>query len=386
MPRLSLSMEGVGPKSEGSRLDSAVCRGPQVVILADDLTGACDSAAAFLGRARRARIWLGERGLASGDVDVLSLSTESRNEPARKAAAWVRDFAEDLYRLFPTGTFFKKVDSAGRGYFAEEMEAARVAIGAELTVYAPAFPAAGRRVVGGELHVWDVTGSATTVRLRELFPVALRDRIASIAVGTDAEIEAALLRAIEEDRHVLMCDAAAQSDLQRLVRVARRMPQRVLWAGSAGLSMELAQTLSAGMGKVPLEGRRGGRTLIVCGTPHPLTQVQMRRLSSAASEAVDCVVAEVRCGVTSEAELRNIFNDAGEVGSLVLTGGDTAAMVLRALGADAIDVAGEMSPGIPWGVLRGGLADGCVVMTKSGGFGDEHVLVDALHFCRGVAS
>jgi uncharacterized protein YgbK (DUF1537 family) len=81
-----------------------------------------------------------------------------------------------------------------------------------------------------------------------------------------------------------------------------------------------------------------------------------------------------------------MFRDAEPVGSLVLTGGDTAAMVLKAFEAEWIDVAGEMEPGVPWGILRGGLADGCVVVTKSGGFGGEHVLVDALHFCRGVTA
>lgn len=375
------------PERERSRLDFVESDGPQVIILADDLTGASDSAAAFLGRRRRARVWLGDRSFESADVDVLSFSTESRNEAAPEAAARVRRFAEELYRLLPAGMFFKKVDSAGRGYFAEEMEAARLAIGAELTMYAPAFPAAGRRVLNGELHVWDVTGRASRIRLRELFPLELRDRVASIPVGTEIEIEASLLRAIEEGRHVMICDAASQSDLQRMVRVARRLPQRLLWAGSAGLGLELAQTLNAGTGKVDVGSRKEGKTLIICGTPHPLTQVQMERLSRVAAEAaMDCVVAQVRCGTTSDEELQAIFNDAGEVGSLVLTGGDTAAMVLRALGADAIDIAGEMSPGIPWGVLRGGLADGCVVITKSGGFGDEHVLVDALHFCRGVAS
>lgn len=380
-------MESAGQQKDESRLDSAVSSDPQVVILADDLTGACDSAAAFLGRNRRARVWLGERSFESADVDVLSLSTESRNEAAADAAARVGAFAEDLYRQLPLGTFFKKVDSAGRGYFAEEMEAARLAIGAELIVYAPSFPAAGRRVLNGELHVWDVTGNATAVLLRELFPVELRDRIALIPVGSDIEIEASLLRAIEEGRQVLICDAESQSDLQRVVRIARRLPQRLLWAGSAGLSLELAQTLRAGTRKIDIGDRKAGKTLIVCGTPHPLTQMQVERLSNTgADDGADCVIARVRCGATSDEELRRIFTDAGEVGSLVLTGGDTAAMVLRALDADAIDIAGEMSPGIPWGVLRGGLADGCVVITKSGGFGDEHVLVDALHFCRGVAS
>lgn len=359
---------------------------PQVVIIADDLTGACDSAAAFLGERRRAKVWLGHGGGdLSSSADVWSFSTETRNEAASVAARRVKAVAEELRRLLPTVTFFKKVDSAGRGHFGEEMEAARMAIGADVTVYAPAFPAAGRHVSNGVLHVHDATRKGSNVRLCEFFPQEIRERIALIPTGTDIDVERFLFSAIAEGNHVLLCDAGSSTDLQRIVWVARRLPQRILWAGSAGLSFEYARMLSPGNREEGATAGKNGKTLIFCGTPHPLTRIQIDRLSEA-EVRVNCVVASVRCGVSSEDDLRRIFNDAAQVGSLVLTGGETAAWVLLALGAESIEIAGEMAPGVPWGIVHGGLADGCIVITKSGGFGDEHVLVDALHFCRGVAS
>jgi uncharacterized protein YgbK (DUF1537 family) len=267
------------------------------------------------------------------------------------------------------------------------MEAARVATGADLTVYAPAFPEVGRCVLNGVLHVRDAIGTDSKIQLRDLFPLEMHDQIALICSGTDTEVEHSVLKAMDEGRHILLCDAGSSGDLQRIVRVVGMLPQRLLWAGSAGLSFELAQTLSIGMRKADIDARRSGKTLVVCGSPHPLTRIQMEHLSKTGADVqMNCVIAQVRCGVTSDDSLRKMFHDAGPVGSLVLTGGDTAAMVLSALGAESIAVRGEMAPGIPWGMLHGGLADGCVVVTKSGGFGDEHVLVDALHFCRGVAS
>lgn len=360
---------------------------PQIVILADDLTGACDSAAAFLGEKRRARVWLqdGRYDLYS-NADVWSFSTESRNEVAAVAAKCVKKIAEELRRMLPAATFFKKVDSAGRGHFGEEMEAARVAIGADVTVYAPAFPAAGRCVLNGELHVWDATGKIAKTRLRDILPPEMEERTALIPAGRDSDVEKSLVDAIARGRHILLCDAGSSVDLERVVRVARTLPLRMLWAGSAGLGIELARTLAPGIHEAAADTCRGGKTLIFCGTPHPLTRMQMDRLSKAeAAVQMHCVVASVRCGVSSDDELRRIFSDAGQVGSLVLTGGDTAAMVLRALDTKSIEVAGEMATGVPWGILHGGLADGCIVVTKSGGFGDEQVLINALHFCRGVA-
>lgn len=78
----------------------------------------------------------------------------------------------------------------------------------------------------------------------------------------------------------------------------------------------------------------------------------------------------------------NRSNYLGGVASLVLTGGDTAAMVLRALGAESIEVLGEVVAGVPWGRVSGGLADGRFVVTKSGGFGDEMALVEAVKFLQ----
>ena len=65
----------------------------------------------------------------------------------------------------------------------------------------------------------------------------------------------------------------------------------------------------------------------------------------------------------------------GMVGALVLSGGDTARLLCGALAADAIHLGGEVLPGIPWGRLEGGLADGTTVVTKSGGFGGPDVLL-----------
>jgi uncharacterized protein YgbK (DUF1537 family) len=113
----------------------------------------------------------------------------------------------------------------------------------------------------------------------------------------------------------------------------------------------------------------------------------MDRLTKAVSESsLPCVSVQVRCDECSEDSLRRAFREAGTVGSLVLTGGDTAAKILRALGAEAIEIGGEMTLGIPWGIVHGGMANGCVVVTKSGGFGGENALVEAVHFCHGVTS
>ena len=66
------------------------------------------------------------------------------------------------------------------------------------------------------------------------------------------------------------------------------------------------------------------------------------------------------------------------VGGLVLTGGEVAAAVCAALGAETLRLGGELLPGIPWSVVEGGVATGALIATKAGSFGDERALLTAL--------
>lgn len=361
---------------------------PQVVILADDLTGACDSAASFLSPERSAWVWLRDGFAGANAADVWSFSTESRDETPGVAEERVKRLIEGLGELLPSTLLFKKVDSAGRGCFAEEIAAASESIGAELVIYAPGFPETGRFVLNGSLHIHDATGERRETRIHDLVPEQMHASIGWIACGTDGSVEQTFRREIGDEKHLLVCDAGESEDLERIVRVAGRLPQRLLWAGSAGLGRELGRILPSGNSVLKRSRDLArGQTLIFAGSSHSVTRLQMDRLTKATSESsLPCISMPVRCEECNEDSLRRVFQEAGSVGSLVLTGGDTAAKVLRALGAEAIEIMGEMTMGIPWGVVHGGMANRCVVVTKSGGFGGEDALVEAVHFCHGVTS
>jgi uncharacterized protein YgbK (DUF1537 family) len=385
------SQEGTIHRHDNAEDTEAAC--PLVIILADDLTGACDSAAAFLSPGRSAWVWLRDRSIEAKAANVWSFSTESRNETPAVAAEKVKKLIRGLAGLPPSILFFKKVDSAGRGCFAEEIAAARALLGADLVVYSPAFPESGRFVVNGSLHIHDVTGERREIRIHDIFPQQMHTSIGLIPSGTDTLVEQSLLQAVGEGKHLLVCDAGESGDLERIVRVAGRLHRRILWAGSAGLGRELARVLPSGMfavreAHVPIpRAPIHGKTLIFAGSSHSVTRLQMDHLSEAISKnSLPCIPIHIRFEECSEDSLQKKFQEAGAIGSLVLTGGDTAAMVLRALGADAIEIAGEMTVGIPWGIVHGGMADGCVVVTKSGGFGGENALLEAVHFCQGVTS
>src|SRR5581483_3681510 len=92
-----------------------------VTILADDLTGACDTGCLFAGN--------GPVGvavdalLAAGDRPVLAVDTGTRTLPPEAAAAAIHAAARGLGDRLLRGPAFKKIDSTMRGPIAVELDA-----------------------------------------------------------------------------------------------------------------------------------------------------------------------------------------------------------------------------------------------------------------------
>jgi len=223
---------------------------------------------------------------------------------------------------------FKKIDSTLRGNVRTEIEAAMEAFGFDSAVITPAFPDMGRIVRNGCLQV---------------------DGERRVHAG------------------ISLLDAVCNEDLDGIV--AENLDQRVLWAGSAGLASALARKLYRP--PQPLRAPSIDGPLIFCiGSDHPATVAQVGALRGPQ------VFLMVR-GLTIAEEIQHAVRGAG---ALFITGGDTASMVLAAIGAEGIEVKHEVITGVPWGLLIGGGLDGLPVVTKSGGFGAPDTLLRVAEF------
>jgi uncharacterized protein YgbK (DUF1537 family) len=89
-------------------------------------------------------------------------------------------------------------------------------------------------------------------------------------------------------------------------------------------------------------------------------------------EIIPTVMAEAVAGILDLKKFTGVF----------LTGGDIAGAVCRRLSASAIEVQGEVAPGIPVGELVGGPWQGMGVGTKAGGFGSLEALVESITYLR----
>jgi len=331
------------------------------LVIADDLTGACDAAVPFALRGLRVRVALDFQG-ELGAIDVLAISTESRDGD-------LASFRKVLDRLLPLRPriLFKKIDSTLRGNVGPEVSAALDAFGCDVAVVTPAFPAMGRVVEAGYLRV-DGDFGFVPIELAAYFG-DLRARLA-------------------------LRDAACDAHLDAIVREGLASGGRVLWAGSAGLATALARATQAGS---PSALAFSPAPAIFClGSDHPVTMEQQGRLveqrtaalflaetvrNEAISEALEQgrhVVLRIRRGQTAAERVREVLS--GAAGPLVLCGGDTASLVCRALDVHTIELRQEVSAGIPCGTIEGGSFDGMPVVTKSGGFGRPDALIEVADF------
>jgi len=101
---------------------------PRIAILADDLTGAADTAAGMLAAGRPWVTWQRSNGsLAWHDDDrIVAIDAGTRQASAADAGKSVRDLAA-LCRTAGFAHIYKKIDSTLRGNVAAELAAFRAA-------------------------------------------------------------------------------------------------------------------------------------------------------------------------------------------------------------------------------------------------------------------
>jgi uncharacterized protein YgbK (DUF1537 family) len=385
----------------------------RLTIIADDLTGACDAGALFCGRGRVTVLTdhTGPRPEMNGQT--LALHTGSRSVPPDEAARRVRDACARIGPRLSASHVLKKIDSTLRGPIAAELDALLAVTGLTGALVTPAFPAQGRTVRGGVLHVAGVPAHETPVGRDPDYPGATSDVVEILTACSTRPVRrltlddvrgprADLDRALElAEGAVLVADAETDADLLTLAQAARSRPSLLL-AGSAGLAGALATAIGAPAPSAAVP--REGTWLIVAGSLHPATRAQVGALEGAgvAGVWVDPVspvdpapaIAALATGqpafvasrpsdhrlsrldgVVMARRLAGVTHDVlGHTPPAVicLTGGDTAQAVLHQLGARCLELTGAPAAGLAIGdasVTRGTTRATLAVLTKAGGFG-----------------
>ena len=121
-------------------------RAGQILILADDLSGAAELAGIAFDFGLSAEVH--REANTSSAADVISIDTDSRQLSPDEAAARLRDVLSHIH-LDSAAWKFKKIDSLLRGNVRSEIEALLEATGLQRAVVVPANPSRGRTILAG---------------------------------------------------------------------------------------------------------------------------------------------------------------------------------------------------------------------------------------------
>lgn len=329
----------------------------RILGFADDLTGALEAGAKFAERGLRTAVAARTVDCAGYEAAVLDTETRhlKREEAEAVLAAMAGEEAEAIY---------KKTDSTLRGHIGAELRALeRVYPGR--AAYIPAYPAMGRTVRRGELHVDGVPVHLTAFGRDGLNPV----RSGSVADAIGGGFEC---RVYEGETDEDVAAAVADALEERGCRIV---------AGPASVAEELAARFGGAKRAAAWPAIR--RCLVVNGSRHERSgrQMEFAKARGCVGEtdgsAWRVMEGETRGGAgaleiaarTGEAVAIRLA--AGEAEAAMAIGGDTSFGVWKALGCGALEPLGEVVAGVAVSRVVG---TNLHLITKAGGFGGEDIL------------
>jgi uncharacterized protein YgbK (DUF1537 family) len=409
----------------------------QILIIADDLSGAADCGMACAGSGLHTVVMLGN-SVSAVDADVLAVDADTRGlDPKR--AVWETAMLMRRYMSSREQVVFKKLDSTLRGNVGAELAAVLTTQrgatpqGHVVAVLAPAFPANGRTTLQGkqflngkpleEMEIWQREGKQGS----SYIPAMLEEagmRSAVLTLETIRSSNGSLrkkMTQLAEDIDVLVCDAEIDQDLQAIAGAAVALGHSTVWAGSAGLAYHLpkAIALTPTLPAISDQPLASGPTLFVVGSSAGISREQVRvltssskvrmitippgdllagmqsskrreherRLAEAFVSKKDVVVLlgvedklKIDAGrLLSSALAQMIMPHANKAGALVVTGGETARLVLQTWGVTGLRLLKELEPGLPFSITEN-WGRQLPVITKAGDFGNSQTLLHCQQF------
>jgi 4-hydroxythreonine-4-phosphate dehydrogenase len=304
------------------------------LVVADDLSGAAESAATFLLRTTRITVHLASDGFelpgrAAEASRVVVLDSDTRHAAPAVAGDLVARYAAQLVGASRTTRVVKKVDSLLRGNLAAEVGALAAVLDA-VPVVATALPSSGRTLVGGVPLVDGSPLATTTLWDAEDGPVPAR--VADVLTGLDhvlvpldvvrdpVRLRAALVAA-EAAGRAAVCDAETDADLDAVVAATTALRHPLL-VGSAALVAADARQLPSDPAPDPVRPITGRHVVVaVVGSAAPGIAEQVAAL---AELGLSVVTLDPRRLLESPQEATGLVAEALTTTGLALTLDQTA--------------------------------------------------------------
>ena len=233
-------------------------------IIADDLTGACDTALQFFNAGLETAVlvehqsWKEEKTFANW---TWVINTDSRHLDSYDAVARVKKLTHFMVEKLGVDAIYKKLDSTFRGHIAQECLGVLDELRWQACLVAPAYPEQDRQTIGGYQIVAGLPLEQTDAARDPLCPVHqsyLPDILSeqsspnivgylplSLVIDGAGPIRQKLMELLAERKKLILADACSDIDLEQIALAINALPNdmRVLPCGSAGLAKAMTKKL-----------------------------------------------------------------------------------------------------------------------------------------------
>ena len=312
-----------------------------VGIIADDLTGANDTALQFKLRGADTNILLntGTDPKSAAKQQTWAISTESRNVEPDEAFEKVKNATKYFVEKINPDFFYKKIDSTVRGNIAVEILAMLEVLEMDAAIVMPAFPQEGRTTVGGYHLLKGVPIERTEMARDPHSPIAeshlpslFRQQIGenfehivdNIKLKTIMDGAGPILKKInkkvEDGAKIIIMDSVSTTDIEQIILAMGKSNYKLLPVGNAAAAKVLSniwfpvednskhEVLSVKLPRLP--------KFIVSGSATEITANQIDKFEQNADEENSLVIElsmdTILSGVKDDLVERIVSNLSGE--------------------------------------------------------------------------
>ena len=303
-------------------------------IIADDLTGANDTALQFHIKGANTQIILSDETnpLNIKGTQVWAMSTESRNVDSQTAYNNVVRVARLFKEKLNPDFIYKKIDSTIRGNIAIEVLALLSEFDYDASVVVPAFPSEMRTTVGGYHLLKGVPIERTEMAcdphspireshlptlLKNQLPDEYKEQVGQIELKTVMKGAGPILQKINDliksGKKMIVADAVSTVDIEQIALAINKIESKILPVGTAAFAQSLSEYWFS-----DIKNEHITKTLpnlpkfIVSGSATQITANQIEKLEN--SDEFDNILSlsldmqTVLAGVTDELVQRVVSN------------------------------------------------------------------------------
>ena len=386
----------------------------RLLILADDLTGSLDTGVQMAVKGYEVTVLVQSTGIPNDfHEDVLVINTDTRHKESAEVYRIISDLVKDaIHEGFKR--FYKKTDSGLRGNIGAELTALLEATGEKTLLFVPAWPKMNRITKEG-IHYVNGVPLAQSIFAKDVLNPVTESRIDRL-IHLQSDVPVCLQAENAETEGIAVYDCINEAEMERHAAKIFADPHRpLIAAGCAGL-LEKYPICSEKADSSDLCAGLHKELTVLCGSLNEVTLKQLQYAQKHNACRVHLPVEKIVCGQWQEEDIgqfvRSFLQDAdtsiriidtiddsmpmedaaeqiaecmGKIAvclirqkplqTLMIIGGDTLLGCVKALGIETLKPIKEPAPGTVLAEYTNHEGKGYLI-TKSGGFGDEALLID----------